>query len=125
MEMPMQITATAGNATKARLAQRVPQAPAPTAAPVLQKLDLSHLSFKKNKAAVPSHEPAVGSPVVPSPTVPPLPRRSTSVSDHGQSPAPGGQGTPTEPQPLTGVGASQVPPDPRYDIASVLFAFSY
>lgn len=93
MEMPMQITGTAGNATKARLAQRVPQPPPAACPSAPQKLDLSKLSFKKNTAAAAGQSPAQ-SPVVPSPFVPPLPRRSTSASD-GQSPVPGGRGTPT------------------------------
>lgn len=93
MEMPMQITGTAGNATKARLAHRMHQPP-PSAGPSApQKLDLSKMSFKKNSATAAGLSPAQ-SPVVPSPIVPPLPRRSTSASD-GQSPAPGGRGTPT------------------------------
>ena len=100
MEMPMQITATAGNATKARLAQRKPQPP-PIAGPSApQKLDLSKMSFRKN---------SVQSPVVPSPVVPPLPRRSTSASD-GQSPAPGGRGTPTF---ESHIPVGMVPAEPR------------
>lgn len=92
VEMPMQITATAGNATKARLAQRAPQPPTPTVVPAPKKLDLSKLSFKKNTATVTGASPAQISPTVQSPTIPPLPRRSASVSDHSQSPAPGGPG---------------------------------
>ncbi|KAM5538264.1 hypothetical protein V8D89_008151 [Ganoderma adspersum] len=100
MEMPMQITGTVGNATKARLAQRKPQPPSTAGPSAPQKLDLSKMSFRKN---------SVQSPVVPSPVVLPLPRRSTSASDR-QSPAPGGRGTPTF-ESHTPVG--MVPAEPR------------
>ncbi|PIL29610.1 hypothetical protein GSI_08247 [Ganoderma sinense ZZ0214-1] len=108
VEMPMQITGTAGNATKARLAQRIPQPP-PTAGPSApQKLDLSKMSFRKNSAATAGPSPAQ-SPVISSPVVPPLPRRSTSASD-GQSPAPGGRRTPTF---ESHAPAGMVPAEPR------------
>ncbi|KAI0374422.1 hypothetical protein BV20DRAFT_1041377 [Pilatotrama ljubarskyi] len=98
MEMPMVITGTAGNSTKARLAQRGHQPPVPpttatgTASapdpplppgtrPATQKLDLNAFSFKKKSAA------AAQSPIqTQSPTAPALPRRSTSISDNVQSP---------------------------------------
>ena len=70
----MAITDTAGNSTKARLAQR----------PVT---DLSQLSFKKNK------DSAAG-PSQPQVALPPLPRRSASTS---QSP---GIASPTAGSPL-------------------------
>ncbi|KAI0359145.1 hypothetical protein OH77DRAFT_1502266 [Trametes cingulata] len=93
MEMPMEITGTAGNLTKARLAQRGHQPPAPAASsaapsaapttrPTTQKLDLGAFSFKKKSAAGAAQSPTHTQ----SPTIPALPRRSTSISDNIQSP---------------------------------------
>ncbi|KAI0762639.1 hypothetical protein C8Q74DRAFT_167190 [Fomes fomentarius] len=97
LEMPMLITGTAGNATKARLAQRVPQASKPvSSAPALSsslKRDLSGMKFKKITTAAAAQSPVQSnSPVNPKP-IPPLPRRSASASDH-QSPAPPEQASP-------------------------------
>lgn len=104
-EMPMVITGTAGNSTKARLAQRGVQpaaAPAPAAAgadgpwtrPFTQKLDLSSMSFKKKSATA----AAAPSPVqTDSPTTPivPIPRRTSMGNAFVQSPVSAEPPTPT------------------------------
>lgn len=104
-EMPMVITGTAGNSTKARLAQRGVQpaaAPAPAIAgadgpgtrPFTQKLDLSSMSFKK-KSATAATAP---SPIqTDSPTTPivPIPRRTSMGNVFVQSPVSAEPPTPT------------------------------
>ncbi|EIW64911.1 uncharacterized protein TRAVEDRAFT_140212 [Trametes versicolor FP-101664 SS1] len=104
-EMPMVITGTAGNSTKARLAQRGVQpaaAPAPATAgadgpgtrPFTQKLDLSSMSFKKKSATA----AAAPSPIqTDSPTTPivPIPRRTSMGNAFVQSPVSAEPPTPT------------------------------
>ncbi|KAI0768532.1 hypothetical protein BD413DRAFT_127687 [Trametes elegans] len=111
-EMPMVYTDTAGNPTKARLAQRGHRPPAlsSTAAEAagvapgirlgVKKMDLSNLSFKKKSAAAPAPAPT---PV--RTDKPTIPQPSGSVSDNVQSPVSASLPTPT--------ADSHPPPIPR------------
>ncbi|KAI0639158.1 hypothetical protein C8Q77DRAFT_1079774 [Trametes polyzona] len=129
MEMPMPITGTAGNSTKARLAQRGQQPPPPpppttastTAPGVRPKVDLSTLSFKKKSATATAAASPVQTGNSPTaPAVPPIPRRSVSISESARSPTTAEQPAPaTEshyPVPIprtTDFKRPAVPPIPR------------
>ncbi|KAI0651606.1 hypothetical protein C8Q79DRAFT_996983 [Trametes meyenii] len=101
MKMPMVITDTAGNSTKARLAQRELQPTAPSTAAsgphtTSQKFDLSNFKIKKKSATAAGTSPAQTD----NPTIPALPRRSTSIPDNVQSPTSMDLPAPTMDHPL-------------------------